>query len=535
MGGGQWQGTAHPQRAQRSGSTAWPFLPDGQRIVTGSGDQTAKVWEAASGKELLTLKGHSRRVRSVAFSPDGQRIVTGSGDGTAKVWDAASGKELLTSRDSSAAIISVAFSPDGQRIVTGSEDRTAKVWERPRQGTAPLKGHTHSVLCGGLFPGWPADCHRQSGSDGQGVGGGQRQADPHLQGHEGGISALAFSPDGQRIVTGSEDKTAKVWEASNGQELLTLKGHSDEILGVAFSPDGRRIVTGSRDQTAKVWEAASGQGRFSQEFLTLQGHAACVFAVAFSPDGHRIITASGDHTAKVWEAATADQVAIWQGEDEDAGSTWQTCPASGRLPVERDQVSRARDPGAIKQWLVLAPIAYAGRSGTLALDPLAERGRIGALALAQEQVPHEANLQARAGERIQAGEIEGVWRAVRLDDYLLDFNKLLNANVMWSVAYAVCYIESEADQSNLTMRVGSDDQSRIYLNGKDIYWCEASRGYLPDQDVVAGMALKAGLNVLVFKVVNETGDWLGSIRFTDAAGQPLKGIRVTLDPGKPDQ
>ena len=71
---------------------------------------------------------------------------------------------------------------------------------------------------------------------------------------------MAFSPDGQRIVTGSWDQTAKVWEAASGRELLTLKGHSDAIVSVAFSPDGQRIVTGSEDQTAKVWEAASGRG-----------------------------------------------------------------------------------------------------------------------------------------------------------------------------------------------------------------------------------------------------------------------------------
>ncbi len=80
------------------------FSPDGQRIVTGSADQTAKVWDAASGKELLTLKGHGAQVRSVAFSPDGQRIVTGSRDQTAKVWDAASGKELLTLKGHSGGI-----------------------------------------------------------------------------------------------------------------------------------------------------------------------------------------------------------------------------------------------------------------------------------------------------------------------------------------------------------------------------------------------------------------------------------------------
>ena len=149
------------------------FSPDGQRIVTGSGDQTAKVWEAASGKELLTLKGHSDAIWSVAFSPDGQRIVTGSRDQTAKVWEAASGKELLTLKGHSGSIWSVAFSPDGQRIVTGSEDQTAKVWEAASwPGTAHAQGAQRWGYVCGLFPGRPADCHWQSRSDGQSVGGG---------------------------------------------------------------------------------------------------------------------------------------------------------------------------------------------------------------------------------------------------------------------------------------------------------------------------------------------------------------------------
>ena len=78
---------------------------------------------------------------------------------------------------------------------------------------------------------------------------------------------MAFSPDGQRIVTGSSDQTAKVWEAASGKELFTLKGHSNEIYSVAFSPDGRRIVTGSMDDTAKVWEADTGK-----ELFTFKGH-----------------------------------------------------------------------------------------------------------------------------------------------------------------------------------------------------------------------------------------------------------------------
>jgi hypothetical protein len=174
------------------------------------------------------------------------------------------------------------------------------------------------------------------------------------------------------------------------------------------------------------------------------------------------------------------------------------------------------DPGAIKQWLVLAPIAFEGQSGGAALQ--------------QEQIPQEGDLRARAGDRVKVGQSERVWRAVQLKDYLIDFNQLLGEVTEQSVAYAVCYIQSETDQTGLLVKVGSDDQAKVYLNGREIYRREEGRTYVADQDVAAGVELKAGLNVLVFKVVNGYLDWQGSVRFTDAAGQPVKGIRVTLTP-----
>ena len=94
------------------------FSPDGRRIVTASMDETAKVWDAETGRELLTLKGHTRSVNSVAFSPDSRRIVTGSSDETAKVWDAETGRELLSLTRHTGEVRSVAFSPDGRRIAT---------------------------------------------------------------------------------------------------------------------------------------------------------------------------------------------------------------------------------------------------------------------------------------------------------------------------------------------------------------------------------------------------------------------------------
>jgi WD40 repeat protein/serine/threonine protein kinase len=444
------------------------FSPDGQRIVTGGSDKTAKCWDAASGKELFTLKGHSATVFSVAFSPDGQRIVTGSSDKTAKCWDAASGKELLTFQGHSDAVFSVAFSPDGQRIVTGSGDKTAKVWEA-------TNGHELLTL-----------------------------------GHSGVVWSVAFSPDGQRIVTGSSDKTAKVWGATNGHELLTLKGHSSEVFSAAFSPDGQRIVTGSSDKTAKVWEAARGR-----ELLTFKGHSSLVNSVAFSPDGQRIVTGSWDMTAKVWEAATAKQVAAWQEEDRAAEEHLAVLQRERTAEEWHQRIVRARD--SIEQWLILAPIPLAGNQNAVE-------------GLDAEQIQGEGRLRPKAGETISIGGGGLTWRGVALTNEMIDFNAILGQVTEFSVAYAVCYIRSDAEQQRLHMLVGSDDEAKVYLNGKPVHRSPYARTFSPDRDTVSDVTLNAGLNVVVFKVVNQEHDWQGSIRFTDAQGNPVKGIKVTLDP-----
>ena len=112
-------GNPHPQGAYRR-VTSVAFSPDGKRLVTASWDGTVKVWDAATGQETLTLKGHTGGVSSVAFSPDGKRIASASEDETVKVWDAATGQETLTLKGHTDAVLSVAFSPDGKRIASAS-------------------------------------------------------------------------------------------------------------------------------------------------------------------------------------------------------------------------------------------------------------------------------------------------------------------------------------------------------------------------------------------------------------------------------
>ena len=97
--------------------------------MNGSDDKTAKIWDLATGKAVLTLEGHTDYVRSVAFSPDGSRLATGSSDKTAKIWDLNTGKAALTLEGHTSSVKSVAFSPDGTRLATGSDDETAKIWE----------------------------------------------------------------------------------------------------------------------------------------------------------------------------------------------------------------------------------------------------------------------------------------------------------------------------------------------------------------------------------------------------------------------
>ncbi len=129
-----------------------------------------------------------------------------------------------------------------------------------------------------------------------------------FRGHRGSLLAVAYSPDGHRIVTGGADNTAWVWDVSTGKALLPLSGHSGPIRSVGFSPDGQRIVTGSWDGTAKVWNASG-----NAEPLTLTNHTGEVFSVAFFPDGQRVVTASFDQTVRVWDALTGGQLLKLEG------------------------------------------------------------------------------------------------------------------------------------------------------------------------------------------------------------------------------
>ena len=116
-------------------------------------------------------------------------------------------------------------------------------------------------------------------------------------GHFASVNAVAWSPDGKRIASGSNDGTVQVWDATDGGHVFTYRGHIDRVNAVAWSPDGRRIASGSADGTVQVWDAANGGHVF-----TYRGHSGPVWTVAWSPNGKRIASGSADKTVQVWLA-----------------------------------------------------------------------------------------------------------------------------------------------------------------------------------------------------------------------------------------
>jgi hypothetical protein len=200
----------------------------------------------------------------------------------------------------------------------------------------------------------------------------------------------------------------------------------------------------------------------------------------------------------------------------DAATTAEQYLASLKLTQPSEQ-AQSTHVGTIKRWLVLGPISWPLNKGP---------------AFDFEQVAGENRIRPKAGETTAWQKTTLTWQEISQEDYVIDFINVLGRMTQRSVVYAVCYLRAETAQSGLRLHVGSDSRAQVYLNGEMIYENRAARPFDPDHDTVNDVTLNAGINALLLKVVVEadTRRWRDSVRFTDAAGKPLTGITVKMDP-----
>ncbi len=294
------------------------FSADGRRLLTGSAEGTARIWDTTTGAPLTAPIKHNDTLVGVSFSPDGLRVVLADyGNNTAHILDANTGALLTPPLEHGSNVLFAAFSPDGRRVVTTSEDKTARIWDAATgQSVTPPLRHDDTVYPAAFSPdgrlvataSWDKTARVWDAMTGQPV-------TPPLQ-HAGKLWWVAFSPDGRLVATASEDHTARIWDAHTGAPAGLPLQHSEEVTCVAFSPDGQRLVTASgefflqimdgfknRPGEARVWDVATGK-----PLTPPMQHKLSVFQAVFSPDGRYVATASLDQTARVWDAKTGEPV-----------------------------------------------------------------------------------------------------------------------------------------------------------------------------------------------------------------------------------
>jgi WD40 repeat protein len=424
-----WDAVTGKERAAWSGFSvpvgAADLSPDGTRMaVTIVGHQTIQyqdgklptkhiftdrvvyVWDTATGKDVLHLRGHKDRVVSVRFSPDGKRIVTASWDKTARIWDAQTGKEQHVLTGHQCSIRSVLFSRDGKRVLTLSSARNDQSFTYPPEesgdprqpivdpgpqnragrlaqsgystGGSSTFGETKLAIVWAADTGKPITIltkrrpnllqfghvwHPQAAAfspDGKQVaiafaendaalwdsvkGGNETQV---LKGHEGAVQGIAFSPDSNKVATAGADHTIRIWDTTAGKELLRLRGHQDPVTSITFNAEGKWVLSTSDDKTARVWDVETGEQR-----AVFKGHGGAVLSAAFSPGGRHVVTA-GDMTVRIW-SLVHDEPSLFLSGHNGALTALDFSP-DGRslLTAGPDGTVRLWETGSGKERLVL--------------------------------------------------------------------------------------------------------------------------------------------------------------------------------------
>jgi eukaryotic-like serine/threonine-protein kinase len=277
-GGANHPAPARPDsiRFTETGEIPWCLAvsADGRSLAVGGIDGLVWIGDAASGDLRLRLPRLSSSVRSILFFPDARSLAVAADYEPIRVYDSASGRIRFALSDPDQPqrpCWSLALTPDARFLIATK----ALQGEPARTVTWDLStGKIHSIL----------------------------------HGHSDYVRALALTPDGRALATGSGDETIKIWDLASGTELATLRGHLGQVLSLAFAPEGRWLASGSNDRTVRLWDMST-----RREAAKLSGHLSSVQSVAFTPDGSRLASASNEGGIYLWDVTTLRKVGSLAG------------------------------------------------------------------------------------------------------------------------------------------------------------------------------------------------------------------------------
>lgn len=282
----------------------------GRRIVAGYTKDRVRTWKLEKSAFLAALSGHGQSVNALAFTRDNQFLLSASADKTVRIWNVAAKAQVRSYPTDSHQVQVAEFSPDDKQFATGGADGAVQIWATATGKVARrLRGHsgkvngvsfhpTERILVSGgsdkTFVLWNVDTGRPV---------------KRVRAHEDQVTFVDFSPDGKTFATGSDDKTVRIWSYPEGKLEKTLKGHTGGIEQVRYSPDGKFLASASDDGTVRMWDVTSGELRYK-----FSGHDFIVSALRFAPDGRAIVSVSRDKTVKLWDAQTGKFLRTVSGE-----------------------------------------------------------------------------------------------------------------------------------------------------------------------------------------------------------------------------
>ncbi len=283
--------------------------PDKKLLALAEADGKITLIDLATGKPARQLAGHTAAVTSLGFSGNGARLVSGSADKTVRIWDVAAGTLLATLASNPQAVTAVAIHANGLQAASGAADGQIALWKLDAAEPKPLPGDNgipatvaavsldgKQLALGGTADGKAVIFVRDIASG---------NVTKTLPGHEGAISALAFSADTTKLISGSADKTSRVWNLADGKDLAKFALHANTVTGVALNSNGTIAVSGAADNTLKIWNVADA----TKEAFNCAGHTGAISAVVFTPNNQSIISASADQTIRLWNPANGQQAA----------------------------------------------------------------------------------------------------------------------------------------------------------------------------------------------------------------------------------